>query len=132
MSPSRTEELTLRAQLFYYARKKNIPSINLDAYKAHLASKSSPPADETPPYPTPFAEIVALITSGRPIPGIKDIPPTVLPEKATQPAASRRKKPWEKDENMAVEQRTFGDRRDEAIIQDFPEESSLGNTGGEM
>jgi hypothetical protein len=108
----------------------NVPPIDFDAYKAHLASKSSPPADETPPYPTPFAEIVALITSGRPIPGIKDIPPTVLPEKATKPSASRRKKPWEKDGNPLEEQRTFGDRRDEAIMQDVPEEPGLEHTEG--
>ena len=49
------------------------------------------------PYPTSFAHIVELITSGKPVPGIKDIPPTVLTGQGTQPAQARRKKPWEKD-----------------------------------
>ncbi|KAG0647951.1 hypothetical protein D0Z07_6055 [Hyphodiscus hymeniophilus] len=35
---SQIHELTLRAQVFYLARKKNIP-IDFDAYKAYLASK---------------------------------------------------------------------------------------------
>ncbi|KAF1844625.1 uncharacterized protein K460DRAFT_283642 [Cucurbitaria berberidis CBS 394.84] len=59
-----------------------------------LASPSEPPA----PYPTSFAQIVELITSGQPVPGIKEVPPTVLTGQGTQPAQARRKKPWEKDE----------------------------------
>ncbi|KAF2128998.1 hypothetical protein P153DRAFT_292286 [Dothidotthia symphoricarpi CBS 119687] len=58
------------------------------------ASASEPPA----PYPTTFAHIVDLITTGQPIPGIKDIPNTVLEGQGTQPEKTRRKKPWEKDE----------------------------------
>jgi hypothetical protein len=42
--------------------------------------------------------------------------------------ASKRRKPWEKDESLAAEHRTFGDRRDEAIVQDVPEEPLLGHT----
>jgi hypothetical protein len=51
-----------------------------------------------PSYPTSFAHIVELITSGQPIPGIKEIPPTVLEGQGTQASKPRRKKPWEKDE----------------------------------
>jgi hypothetical protein len=75
---------------------------------------------EKPPNPVRFDEIVALITSGKPIPGIKDIPPTVLSDQATKPAASKRRKPWEKDEDLAVNEKTFCDRRDEVILQDTP------------
>jgi hypothetical protein len=53
---------------------------------------------ELPSYPTSFAHIVELITSGQPIPGIKEIPPTVLDGQGTQANKPRRKKPWEKDE----------------------------------
>ncbi|TKA49869.1 hypothetical protein B0A49_08302 [Cryomyces minteri] len=53
---------------------------------------------EQAPYPTSFAHIVDLITTGQPIPGIKEIPPTVLEGQGTQSSTSRRKKPWEKDE----------------------------------
>lgn len=58
------------------------------------ANPSEPPA----PYPTSFAHIVELITTGQPVPGIKEIPPTVLVGQGTEPAKPRRKKPWEKDE----------------------------------
>ncbi|OJD29528.1 myb dna-binding domain protein [Diplodia corticola] len=54
------------------------------------------------PYPTSFAHIVELITTGQPIPGIKEIPDTVLEGQGTAPAASKRKKPWEKDVGVAA------------------------------
>ena len=47
------------------------------------------------PYPTSFAHIVELITSGKPIPGIKDIPGTILSGQGTESKRERRKKPWE-------------------------------------
>jgi hypothetical protein len=62
------------------------------------ADASEPPA----PYPTSFAHIVELITTGKPVPGIKEIPSTVLSGQGTEAAKSRRKKPWEKDEAGAV------------------------------
>jgi hypothetical protein len=41
---------------------------------ASTASASSAPAvQDTAPYPSTFAEIVELITSGAPIPGIKEV-----------------------------------------------------------
>jgi hypothetical protein len=79
-----------------------------------------PNPEKGAPYPPTFAEIVELITSGKPIPGIKDIPPTLLTSQATKPTASKRRKPWEKE--LPSEEGTFGDRRDEIIVQDLPEE----------
>ena len=70
-------------------------------------------------------EIVQLITTGAPIPGIKDIPPTLLTDQATKPSKSKRRKPWEMDvPDEVIEGRvegTFGDRRDEVIVQELPE-----------
>ncbi|KAB2573024.1 MYB DNA-binding domain protein [Lasiodiplodia theobromae] len=54
------------------------------------------------PYPTSFAHIVELITSGQPIPGIKEIPDTVLEGQGSASTASKRKKPWEKDVGVAA------------------------------
>ena len=79
-----------------------------------------PNPEKGAPYPPTFAEIVELITSGKPIPGIKDIPPTLLTSQATKPTASKRRKPWEKE--LPSEEGTFGDRRDEIIVQELPEE----------
>ena len=92
-----------------------------------------------PPYPQTFAEIAALITSGAPIPGIRDIPSTVLPNLATQPVEKKRRKPWEIASDIPEEEvqgagaiingdrkleGTFGDRRDEIVVQEFPEEEN--------
>ena len=51
-----------------------------------------------PPYPTSFAAIVDLITRNQPVPGIEEIPPTVLdPGSSKIDKTPRRKKPWETD-----------------------------------
>jgi hypothetical protein len=62
------------------------------------ANPSEPPA----PYPTSFAHIVELITTGQPIPGIKEIPNTVLEGQGTQAEKPKRRKPWEKDESAVA------------------------------
>jgi hypothetical protein len=94
---------------------------------------SSPPADA--PYPPTFAEIVSMIQSGAQIPGIVDIPDTVLPDKATKASEKKRRKPWETDVPEAVLQGAgtelengekvegmFGDpARDRVIVQELPE-----------
>ncbi|KAF2006240.1 hypothetical protein P154DRAFT_481976 [Amniculicola lignicola CBS 123094] len=61
---------------------------------------SAPPnANEPPaPYPTTFAQIVELVTTGQPIPGIKEIPDTVLDGQGSVAVKGRRRKPWEKEE----------------------------------
>lgn len=62
-----------------------------------------PAAEPTPPYPTSFADIVELITQNKPIPGIEEIPDTVLElGSSKRDTAVRRKKPWEKDEDEST------------------------------
>lgn len=63
------------------------------------ANATEPPV----PYPTSFAQIVELVTTGQPIPGIKEIPNTVLTGQGTQPVKAKRKKPWEKDESTPTQ-----------------------------
>jgi hypothetical protein len=85
-------------------------------------------APDAAPYPQTFADIVAMITSGAEIPGIRDIPDVVYPiSMATKPTAPRRRKPWEKDipEDVilnGLKEGTFGDQRDKHIVQELPEE----------
>ena len=50
------------------------------------------------PYPTTFSQIVELISTGQPIPGIKEVPDTVLEGQASRASAGKRRKPWEKDD----------------------------------
>lgn len=56
-----------------------------------------PPAPA--PYPTSFSAIVELISSGKPIQGIKEIPKTVLEGQGSLVTVKTpRKKPWEKQQ----------------------------------
>lgn len=71
-------------------------------------SSANPPA----PYPPTFSQIVDLISTGLPIPGIKDIPDTVLAGQETQPSTAKRKKPWEKAETEAMGGVQGGQRAD--------------------
>jgi hypothetical protein len=91
-------------------------NVDFDAYKAYRAQNNSHAskdlssmisskdvtgqADATAPNDGPkmsYQEIVDLIQSGKPVPGIKDIPTTVLEGQGTAATQSRRRKPWEKD-----------------------------------
>ncbi|KAL6233898.1 hypothetical protein BDW75DRAFT_231607 [Aspergillus navahoensis] len=58
----------------------------------------SKPTSQEPayPYPTSFAHIVELITTGRPVPGIQQIPDTLLTGQGAASAKPKRLKPWEK------------------------------------
>lgn len=105
-----------------HRKNKITPPINFAAYKAWLTGASSESnaatsvpgqsnesstgttvattesaAASEPAYPTSFAHIVELITSGQPIPGIQQIPDTVLEGHDISSAEPRRRKPWEKD-----------------------------------
>ena len=42
-----------------------------------------------------FNQIVDLITNGQPVPGVKDIPNTILLGQGSEPMRVKRKKPWE-------------------------------------
>ncbi|KEQ98835.1 hypothetical protein AUEXF2481DRAFT_1667 [Aureobasidium subglaciale EXF-2481] len=110
-TPEQTAHLTVRARCYYYTRKFRTP-VNFEAYQQWLQSQNDsdpepqpaassevahPPSMGEAPPPASFAEICALIAEGKPIPGIKDIPDTVLEGQGTQAQAPRRKKPWEKD-----------------------------------
>ncbi|OCT45648.1 hypothetical protein CLCR_01652 [Cladophialophora carrionii] len=67
------------------------------------AVSTSPNQEAEPPYPTSFAAIVDLITRNLPIPGIENIPPTVLePGTSKVDKTPRRRKPWEKDADTAT------------------------------
>jgi len=56
------------------------------------ATPTQPPAVYTPT----FDEIVALIQTGQDIPGIRDIPDTVLTGQGSTATTPARRKPWER------------------------------------
>lgn len=51
--------------------------------------------DSNPPYSSNYKELVELILSGKEVPGMKQIPDTVLTEKKSESTKSQRAKPWE-------------------------------------
>ncbi|KAG4430044.1 hypothetical protein IFR05_014467 [Cadophora sp. M221] len=89
-------------------------------------SAPTPGAQPGAPYPRSFAEIVALIQSGAPIPGIKEFDDTPMGLAASSPSVlPKRRKPWEKDVPEEIIQGrgpgTFGDHRDNIIQQEYPD-----------
>ncbi|CAG8402648.1 unnamed protein product [Penicillium salamii] len=112
---NRDDDLVLQAKCFFYSRKEQLsPAVDFAAFKswlgkdttesAHTSTESpNPTGDGTgsnaePAYPSSFAHIVELITTGQPIPGIQEIPDTVLTGHDLASEKPRRRKPWEKDE----------------------------------
>ncbi|PWY74636.1 hypothetical protein BO83DRAFT_336132 [Aspergillus eucalypticola CBS 122712] len=109
---NRNDDLTLQAKCFYFSRKEKLMSpLEFSTYKAWLESTSKvksadlsspsptvkvPNSKEEPAYPSSFAHIVELITTGQPIPGIQQIPDTVLTGHDTPSEKPERRKPWEK------------------------------------
>ncbi|KAG9233127.1 hypothetical protein BJ875DRAFT_485424 [Amylocarpus encephaloides] len=109
------------------ARPSSYPTHENDLPPASVTNLDDHTVPEQAPYPSTFAEIVALITSGAEIPGIMEIPNIVLPHLASKPTIPRRRKPWETDipEDVILNgpgEGTFGDRRDNHIVQEFPED----------
>ncbi|RPA84730.1 hypothetical protein BJ508DRAFT_412483 [Ascobolus immersus RN42] len=109
------ESLKLQAQCFFWY-KKTTQQISFEDYNNYLAGKNGAPESqpqqtsvqapqqaqdeaqapsENPPYPRSFAEIVELIQSGKPIPGIKQIPNKLNEEKPSEATREKRRKPWE-------------------------------------
>ena len=129
--PAQVEHLTLRAKCYYYARKAGttvdfdgykhwVETQRGDARPTNGLNAGSNVLNDEPavavesdadaggsggigdaPKPASFAEICDMIAEGKPIPGIKDIPDTILEGQASESQAVRRKKPWEKEETDA-------------------------------
>lgn len=71
----------------------------LDIDEPNDASVSNQAGAAAPaPYPTSFSQIVDLITNGQPIPGIKEVPDTILLGQESRAVTAKRKKPWERDD----------------------------------
>ncbi|KAH0538386.1 hypothetical protein FGG08_005035 [Glutinoglossum americanum] len=78
------------------------PSNLSDNKPQAVASTSNSASDPAAPYPNSFAQIVDLITKGEPIPGIREIPDTVLSGKKSESRMAKRRKPWEKDGALEI------------------------------
>ena len=82
-----------------------MPEIQTNGIAQETAKADENPLQEKPdeaaaPYPSSFSQIVDLITKGEPIPGIREIPGTILVGQESSPTTAKRKKPWEKDQAL--------------------------------
>lgn len=112
------QQLIDQAKSFFFCSKTG-HIFNLDDYeqwKLHnQVDKKEPKIQEiTPeealtealteaPYSSNYQELVELIVAGKPVPGIKEIPDTILPEKSSKPVQQQRTKPWEMAKEAATE-----------------------------
>lgn len=94
------QQLIKQAKSFFYCHKTgNI--INLDDYESWKRNQSKHDEatvntdNEDPPYSSNYQELVELIVSGKPVPGIKQIPDTVLTDQKSISTKQQRPKPWE-------------------------------------
>ncbi|KAI9889109.1 MAG: hypothetical protein M1814_005833, partial [Vezdaea aestivalis] len=71
----------------------DLPIVHASA--AVAASPVSSGINPATPYPASFTHIVELIMSGKPVPGVKDIPVTVLEGERSANVIPKRRKPWE-------------------------------------
>lgn len=69
---------------------------SLDTTSQAPEGTASQAPEGTAPYSSNYQNVVELILAGKEVPGIKEIPDTVLPEQQSEAQASQRKKPWEK------------------------------------
>ncbi|GAA5897267.1 DUF5572 domain-containing protein [Sporobolomyces salmoneus] len=96
-SPAPTESLT-SVPLISSSSSENSPSTST----ATSASTSTNP--DEPPYPLSFAHLAHLISTGAPIPGIKEIPDKLTEERPSESTREVRRKPWEKENFEAEEE----------------------------
>uniref|UniRef100_A0A060TET2 ARAD1D10450p n=1 Tax=Blastobotrys adeninivorans TaxID=409370 RepID=A0A060TET2_BLAAD len=97
-------DVELKAKAFFF-QKRTGEVIDLDNYlkwkqeqEGQEGTQASGTTDTSTEEPVrlSYAEVIELITSGKPVPGIRDIPSVVLgTEASSEPKAQQRKKPWE-------------------------------------
>ena len=96
---------------------EGVKAAETQQHQLNSSTASEPPLTESPgqgarrqepTYPSSFAHIVELITTGQPIPGIQEIPDIVLTGHDTPSSKPSRQKPWEKEkaDNHTEEQNT--------------------------
>lgn len=90
--PADMDQLELQTKCFVFCQETG-HILELDEFKVWMERGGD--VDEEPR--TSYEEIVDMIVNNKPVPGIKEIPSTVLdPNDAAQRSLPERKKPWEK------------------------------------
>ncbi|KAF4984671.1 hypothetical protein FZEAL_187 [Fusarium zealandicum] len=70
-----------------------------DLYVDRKATAAKSGAEDQPNYPMGFAEMIKLLQEGKPVPGIRQIPNTIVRDPSVKPVGARvvPRKPWERD-----------------------------------
>ncbi|KAL2105992.1 hypothetical protein VUR80DRAFT_7436 [Thermomyces stellatus] len=79
---------------------QGVPAWQVAAPKADLfVDKTVRDSGDGPSYPGRFAELIRCIKEGTPVPGVREIPDTILRDPSAKPFGSRPapRKPWEKE-----------------------------------
>ncbi|GKU00001.1 hypothetical protein FLAG1_03085 [Fusarium langsethiae] len=73
-----------------------------DLYIDRKAATAQSGSEDQPNYPMGFAEMIKLIQEGKPVPGIRQIPNTIVRDPAVKPVGARAvpRKPWEKEVSL--------------------------------
>ncbi|KAF5532101.1 hypothetical protein FMEXI_12651 [Fusarium mexicanum] len=97
--------------------QKAAPKTDLYVDRKTAAAQSG--SQDQPSYPMGFAEMIKLIQEGKPVPGIRQIPNTVVRDPTVKPVGARAvpRKPWEKD--TTVDMPTLPDLP-KALDTEFP------------
>ncbi|KAK7417130.1 hypothetical protein QQX98_004733 [Neonectria punicea] len=68
------------------------------------AATAAESAGDQPNYPMGFAEMIQLLQEGKPVPGIRQIPNTIVRDPSVKPVGARAvpRKPWEKDTGLSA------------------------------
>ncbi|KAK4132991.1 hypothetical protein BT67DRAFT_443366 [Trichocladium antarcticum] len=102
-----------------------VPAWQLNAPKVDLSKKAEDAtghanSDGGAPYPENFQALIEAVTMGKPIPGIREIPDTVVRPPGVTPFGKMKapRKPWEKDlpADAAAQASIFGD----VVDKEFP------------
>ncbi|BGP08602.1 hypothetical protein OF846_003627 [Rhodotorula toruloides] len=106
-SEDEIRDVVKRAEAFYLSshapedleQPQPLSSLTTVPSASSPSSSSQPPppsSSSDPPYPPTFAQLAALIATGAPIPGIKEIPDKLAEGEPSESRESVRRKPWEK------------------------------------
>ncbi|KAM0343707.1 hypothetical protein ACHAPU_008298 [Fusarium lateritium] len=101
--------------------QKAAPRADLYIDRKAAAAAAQSGSQDQPNYPMGFAEMIKLIQEGKPVPGIRQIPNTVVRDPTVKPVGTRTapRKPWEKDVTADAHTYTLPDLP-RALDTEFP------------
>lgn len=90
----------MQAKTFYFCKETG-SILNIEDYQEWKKSQTTEPG-----YSNDYQKVVEMILSGKEseIPGIKQIPDTILEGQGSTSSTSQRRKPWEVEEDLAKQQ----------------------------